>query len=1043
MLNSSIKKNSLTKNIVLRFIFLVLFVVGLNLTYACSASNGTPSPIHSYPADASKLPPGNLRSGENTLVILVDFSNCAGTTTQAQWNSVLLDTTTPGTSMRDYYLEVSNNNLSLVGAQENSTVDNNGVVGWYRMPFIHPQSTYGTNWEYLTGDSLPGTPPGCRSWALSQQLAWLAFKKADSNVYYGQFDHYHYGQGGPGAVPGYVYAHFVIIVAGYEASYWGRPPNGNNPTPNTWRHRWFLRGQGYFSNDYCTCPFGLSSYMIVGGESLGYLGNGYTMLGEKAPDNTIIGQGLVCHEVGHDLGLPDLYDVDASGGDGIGQWCLMAGGDWLGTPTASRPSHLSAWAKKDKAWVSQTTLWNSNLLDVEIPAVESVPLIYRLNPYNQATSKQYFLVENRQRKGFDDALPGIGLLIYHCDDSVINLHRGKYDNTVNTNVGYTNSLHYGIDVECQDGFPAGYLLDDLDVTSPFNRGDTGDPWIVTPYFDTSSTPNSKLYYGVSSCVAVRNVSTTGGLRSDMSADLIVSPGEPGFTVLLTNINFGNVNVSSSKTDSVTVTNGGTTSLAISDVNSDNSEFTVSPTSTNIDPAGSQKFYITFSPISIGAKTGNVEFIHNATTSPDTVTVAGTGIQGISGWAKKESIPIASDLRAGKYVKDGGALTADENNVYAFHGNKSNKFLNYTPGTKGTWSSLETLPYGNKPTDPTKVNKKKVGKGAALCYDGAGIIYATKGNSTIEFWAYNLAADSDRWTPKAFVPVPKALKGGTSIVYYDGKVYLLAGGQKKTDTANFFVYDVGTNGWSALADLELGPNTKVWKDGSCLTITEGAIYALKGGDKLNFFYAYDISSNTWTASESIPRMDSLCGKWKKLTVKDGGAMTSGEGAIYALKGGGNNVFWKYSGGAWSRMESIPRLHKKSVPKTGAALTYADGRVYLLKGNNTREYWQYTPSKEKIRYIEPSTYLPVTNEKTIQPNFNIILPPNPTKGIVNIYYNLPTKEIPYLYIYNSVGKAVYSAKSDNGMFTINNLPNGIYFVRFETKDYKVNRKLIIVE
>jgi M6 family metalloprotease-like protein len=949
--------------------------------------------------------------------------------------------------MRDYYLEVSNNNFSVVGAQENSSTTNNGVVGWYRMPFNHPQTTYGTNWEYLLNDSLPGAPPGCRSWALSRQLAWLAFKKADSNVYYGQFDHSHYGQGGPGAVPGYVYAHFVIVVAGYEASYWTRP---SNPTPNTWRHRWFLPGQGYASNDYCTCPFGMSSYMCVGTDTLGYLGNGYILIGEKAPDNTIIGQGLVAHEIGHDLGLPDLYDVDATsstGGDGIGQWCLMAGGDWLGTPMGTRPGHLSAWAKKDKNWVSQTTLWNSNLLDTEIPAVESVPLIYRLNSYNQSTSKQYFLVENRQRKGFDDALPGIGLLIYHCDDSVINLYRGRVNNSVNTTVGYTNSLHYGVDVECQDGFPAGYLLDNLDVVSPFNRGDTGDPWIVTPYFDTTSTPNSKFYYGVTSNVAVKNISTTGGLRSDMSADLIVCPPGAGFAVVPTNINFGNVNVSSSKTDSVTVTNTGDAPLNISSIGSDNLRFNVNPTNANVNPAESKKFYITFSPTIATSESGNIEFTHNATTSPDTVTVNGTGIEGISGWAKKESIPIAFDLRAGKYVKDGGALTADENNIYVFHGNKSNKFLKYTPGAKGTWSFLETLPYGNKPTDPTKVNKKKVGKGAALCFDDDHTIYATKGNGTIEFWAYDMT--SDAWTAKAFVSVPKALKGGTSIVYYDGKVYLLAGNQKKTDTANFFVYDVGTNAWSAKADLELGPNTKVWKDGSCLALLGSTIYALKGGDKLNFFYAYDISSNTWTASESIPRMDSLYGKWKKLTVKDGGAMTSGEGAIYALKGGGNNVFWKYGGGAWSRQESIPRLHKKSVPKTGAALTYADGRLYLLKGNNTREYWQYTPSTEKVTKVTPIIVNTLMSDQTFAGNKPIIdVIPNPFTNLTTIHYTVPVTGRTSLKLYNVAGiliEIITDEYLNAGTYTTTlsakNLAQGIYFVRYENMTNRTEVKLII--
>ncbi|MEO0132771.1 MAG: hypothetical protein ABIK73_07580, partial [candidate division WOR-3 bacterium] len=96
-----------------------------------------------------------------------------------------------------------------------------------------------------------------------------------------------------------------------------------------------------------------------------------------------------------------------------------------------------------------------------------------------------------------------------------------------------------------------------------------------------------------------------------------------------------------------------------------------------------------------------------------------------GWAQLESLPHPADLKEGKYVKDGGALVAAGNVLYAFPGNKSWQFFKYTPGSG--WTVVESIPYGTKPNDPTRVNAKKVGKGAALCYDGSRYIYATKGN----------------------------------------------------------------------------------------------------------------------------------------------------------------------------------------------------------------------------------------------------------------------------------------------------------------------------
>jgi hypothetical protein len=103
---------------------------------------------------------------------------------------------------------------------------------------------------------------------------------------------------------------------------------------------------------------------------------------------------------------------------------------------------------------------------------------------------------------------------------------------------------------------------------------------------------------------------------------------PIFVVAPTNIDFGNVFIDSSKTDSATVTNTGSATLDISSVVSDNAEFTVTPNTGNLPPGGSMRFYITFAPVDTGMETGNIIFTHNGMTSPDTVTVAGNGIVGI-------------------------------------------------------------------------------------------------------------------------------------------------------------------------------------------------------------------------------------------------------------------------------------------------------------------------------------------------------------------------------------------------------------------------------
>ena len=88
--------------------------------------------------------------------------------------------------------------------------------------------------------------------------------------------------------------------------------------------------------------------------------NDYVIMPALACDgSTMIQIGVFAHEFGHAFGLPDLYDTDDDNGDseGIGNWCLMAGGSWGGDgQSPERPAHMSAWSKEFLGWVSPTTV---------------------------------------------------------------------------------------------------------------------------------------------------------------------------------------------------------------------------------------------------------------------------------------------------------------------------------------------------------------------------------------------------------------------------------------------------------------------------------------------------------------------------------------------------------------------------------------------------------------------------------------------------------------------------------------------------------------
>ncbi len=195
----------------------------------------------------------------------------------------------------------------------------------------------------------------------------------------------------------------------------------------------------------------------------------YTMNPEEFQNN-LTPIGVFCHEYGHFLGLPDLYDVDyePASSDGLGYWSLMASGNYLGG--SKKPAHFDAWCKGYIGFLNIIEL-SENRYQQAIPAVEFNNVAYKLK--NDSSGSQYWLVENRQKIGFDQSLPGAGLCIYHVDPGA------GWNNW--------NYLRYHVALEQADG------NNDLALTQ-YNRGDGGDPWPGTANardFHNFTNPDTK------------------------------------------------------------------------------------------------------------------------------------------------------------------------------------------------------------------------------------------------------------------------------------------------------------------------------------------------------------------------------------------------------------------------------------------------------------------------------------------------------------------------------------------------------------------------
>lgn len=121
---------------------------------------------------------------------------------------------------------------------------------------------------------------------------------------------------------------------------------------------------------------------------------------------------VIAHEFGHMLGLPDLYArPEVPDMEGLGRWCSMSNGEGLD----GRPVHFSAWCKEQMGWTEPLVIdprVRQKLILSPIEGKNSECIKIPLRP----DGTEYFLLENRVRKGFDQNLPGEGMLIWRVVD---------------------------------------------------------------------------------------------------------------------------------------------------------------------------------------------------------------------------------------------------------------------------------------------------------------------------------------------------------------------------------------------------------------------------------------------------------------------------------------------------------------------------------------------------------------------------------------------------------------------------------------------------
>ncbi|MBR4929953.1 MAG: M6 family metalloprotease domain-containing protein, partial [Bacteroidaceae bacterium] len=210
--------------------------------------------------------------------------------------------------------------------------------------------------------------------AYTQKMAEEACRLANPDVNYADYDWNNDGE----------VDQVFFIYAGFGENY-GAEPN------TIWPHAFYLPEGVELDH------MKLNSYACTS-----------ELMGTKG--TTLTGIGTPCHEFSHCLGLPDTYDTSYSGGAGMGAWDIMCSGSY--NVNGNIPAGYTAYERWVSGWLEPVEITSATEVKNMKPLTEE-PQAYIL--YNDGDRNEFYILENRQKEGFDAGLPGHGLMVMHID----------------------------------------------------------------------------------------------------------------------------------------------------------------------------------------------------------------------------------------------------------------------------------------------------------------------------------------------------------------------------------------------------------------------------------------------------------------------------------------------------------------------------------------------------------------------------------------------------------------------------------------------------
>ena len=311
---------------------------------------------------------------------------------------------------------------------------------------------------------------------------------------------------------------YVDMVFMYYAGY-GEADDDNDDENTIWPHQWYIES-------------GAGKTVTLDGVKLDSYACTNERIGSGSRRGTMCGIGTACHEFGHAMGLPDFYDTDYKTNglsDGLYSYSTMCSGSY--NNDGRTPPYFNMMERIMLGWKSETDLREFSASGyVTLPSIDE-NVAYRI-PTEQ--DGEFFILECRGNNGWDAALPGHGLLVYHADQSERLVSISTYVNGKQTNVQVSASELWSNwmelnSINANGSHPCFYLIP---AASPSSLSYSWESRIPFPYNSNNSyTPVS--WDGVTSPISLSGITyasnqvsfTVTVPKEDLDYNLIANPGD--------------------------------------------------------------------------------------------------------------------------------------------------------------------------------------------------------------------------------------------------------------------------------------------------------------------------------------------------------------------------------------------------------------------------------------------------------------------------------------------------------------------------------------